>query len=127
MIRPALEKEEYVVCDRFFDSTIVYQGYGRGFVPTDLQRINLFATRGLIPDLTILLDLSVYKGFERLKYRGQKRDTFEQLGMDFHERVRQGYLELVRNEPERFRVVDASFDEDSVAELVWQTYENRFR
>ena len=112
VILPALEAGTWVVSDRFADSTTVYQGYGRGFPVEDMLRINDFAIRGAVPDVTLLLDVPVELGFARLAERiardGSKKDRIEQETRVFHERVRAGYLELAARWPERFVKLDGS-------------------
>lgn len=120
IIQPALEHGEWVVCDRFADSTTAYQGYGRGFPVEQMIAINDFAINGAQPDLTILLDLPVSDGFARLQQRGGVKDRIEREALEFHERVRAGYLELARRWPERFRIVDPRQAPDIVAEEIWK-------
>jgi len=102
-----------VLCDRFTDSTVAYQGYGRGIELRLLRQLNEVADHGLRPDLTFLLDCPVLVGLARASRRrsdaqGRPTDRFEREDAAFHERVRAGFLEMARMEPERFRVVDAS-------------------
>jgi dTMP kinase len=127
VIRPNLEKGVWVICDRFMDSTTAYQGYGRGLPVEEIQAINRFTVNGLSPDLTLLLDLDVATGFERIAQRhlarGESADRFEQEERSFHERVRAGYLKLAQKEPERFRVVNAAQPSDAVASDVWNIVE----
>ncbi len=120
VIIPALERGDWVVCDRFADSTTAYQGYGRGFSVEQMIAINEFAIDGAQPDLTILLDLPVSDGFARLQQRGGKKDRIESEALDFHERVRAGYLELAQRWPERFRIVDPRGELGAVAEEIWK-------
>ncbi|QBG47543.1 dTMP kinase [Verrucomicrobia bacterium S94] len=123
IILPALEKGEWVVCDRFIDSTIAYQGFARGMDIATLDSINTFAVYDRKPDLTILLDLDIETGFRRLekRYAGsdETHDRFEREARDFHYRVRDGYHRLVEREPDRFRVIDAGRLIDDVASEVW--------
>lgn len=125
VILPALEGGAWVVCDRFADSTTAYQGYGRGFSVDDMLSINSFAVDGAQPDVTLLLDVDVALGFDRIQRRntenGVENDRFEREAREFHERVRQGYLALAKRFPDRFRVIDASRDEGSVRCRVWET------
>lgn len=120
VIKPALAEDKVVVSDRFFDATTVYQGYARGYDLGLIQQIHQIVIGGLTPDLTLVLDLPVHVGLERAWERirsrsgGVPEDRFEKEALAFHERVRQGYLTLARNEPERFRVIDASRDPESV-------------
>ena len=117
-ILPILQKGKFVIADRFFDSTIVYQGYGRGLDMEEIRTINNTATRGLCPNLTILLDLPVDTGFER-KSDG-RQDRFENEGTSFHERIRQGYLELAAEEPQRWLVIDAGQSKEVIVDIIWQ-------
>jgi len=125
VIRPALEKGIWVICDRFIDSTTAYQGYGRGLPIDEVQAINSFAINWIAPDLTLLLDLEVETGFERIAQRflelGESADRFEKEERSFHERVRQGYLSQAETEPERFRIIDASQEPDTVSVNIWAT------
>lgn len=124
VILPTLEQGTHVVCDRFADSTTAYQGYGRGFSVEQMITINQFAIDGATPDVTILLDLEIASGFDRLARRhseGQGQwDRIENEERAFHERVRNGYLELARKWPERFVIVNAARDEESVFGEVWR-------
>ena len=106
VIEPQLELGNIVLCDRFTDSTIAYQGYGRGFDRAEIDRVNQLATGGLQSDLTFWLDLDVTIGLQRVTLRG-KPDRIEQANIDFHHRVRQGYQELANSYPERIVRIDA--------------------
>jgi len=117
VIRPALNNQELVLCDRFADSTLAYQGYGRGFDLALLRSLNHIASAGIKPDLTLLLDLPPVMGLTRTKERRsvtqksdrpERHDRFEEEDLSFHERVRNGFLELARAEPERVVIIDAS-------------------
>lgn len=108
VILPHLEQGGIVVCDRYADSTYAYQGYGRGLDMDILRRITAFATRGLVPDLTFLIDIPVREGLHR-KRQGDGEDDWNRMEAEvlaYHERVRQGYLELARQEPKRWVVLD---------------------
>ena len=110
VIKPALDAGKIVLCDRFYDSTTAYQGGGRELDMDKILDLNSFAALGIVPDLTILLDLAPERGFERTGRRAETQgeyDRFELEKLDFHRRVRAVFLELARREPERFRVVDA--------------------
>jgi dTMP kinase len=129
-IRPNLEKGIWVICDRFMDSTTAYQGYGRGLPVQAVKAIHYFTVNGLIPDLTLLLDIDVATGFERIAERflalGESADRFEQEERSFHEKVRAGYLKLAAEEPERFRIVDAAHDPETVSSNVWNVISKEF-
>lgn len=119
VIRPALDRGEIVLCDRYTDSTLAYQGYGRGLSPDHLRAVNHIATGGLPPHFTILLDLPPETGLAR-KDRERLGDSIGSESLEFHQRVRDGYLELARREPKRIAVVDASAPPDQVTEAAWQ-------
>jgi len=106
VIRPALEEGLVVFCDRYIDSTLAYQGYGRGLSFELIASLNKVSTGGLIPELTILFDLESEEGLGR-RHPGS-HDRLEQEALEFHQRVRRGYLDLARQDPERFRVLDAA-------------------
>lgn len=108
VIRPALERGEWVVCARYLDSSLAYQGAGYGNDPDELRRLQDFATYGLLPDLTILLDVPVEVGLERTRRRSEWNRFEDTEAVAFFERVRAEYLRLAAAEPERFRVVDGS-------------------
>ncbi len=108
VIRPALESGKIVICDRYADSTLAYQGYGHGYDLEQLRRLLWFATGGLQPDLTLLLDVAVEDGIRRKQSGGSEWNRMDAYTVAFHERVRQGYLELARSDPGRWVVVDAS-------------------
>jgi len=128
LIQPALRSGMLVLCDRFMDSTVAYQGYGRGVDLAMLRRLNDIASRGIVPDLTFLLDCPVEVGLSRTRQRSQISspaarsqdaeleglDRFERERLDFHEKVRQGFLEIARAEKDRFVILDAR---QSVAQL----------
>ena len=122
VIRPALERGEWVLCDRFADSTFAYQGYGRGVDVARLKDLNDFATEGLKPDLTILLDVPPEVSRARLAVRQAETatvaDRIERAGDLFHRRLRAGFLELAKAEPDRFAVIDASGSREDVAARV---------
>lgn len=113
VILPALERGAVVITDRYTDSTVAYQGYGRGIDINLLKSIDSIATNGFMPHLTILFDLDVQTGLAR--NRGvNKVDRFELEEVAFHEKVRRGYLELAQHEPYRIQIVDASADQQEI-------------
>jgi dTMP kinase len=105
-IRPSLRAGRVVLCDRYTDATVAYQGYGRGVEPQLIREMNMHATEGVFPDLTLLFDLDPALGFRRIGAR--RLDHFERQKLAFHRRVRRGYLEIMRAEPKRVRRVDAA-------------------
>jgi len=119
VIRPALEHGDVVICDRFGDSSVAYQGYGRGLSVEDVQLANRIATQGLVPDLTVLLDVPVETGLGR-KAGEKVPDRIGQEGAEFHERVRQGYLAMAGEEPQRFLVVDGTIPPEEITRAIWR-------
>ena len=116
VIRPALEAGKIVIADRFFDSTMAYQGYGHGVPLASIKDVTALACGSLAPDRTFLLDIPVETGLGRSGWRAQSKwDRFEVLDPEFHERVRNGYLRLAADEPARWLVLDASSDEGAIA------------
>src|SRR5215813_4829231 len=110
VIRPALAAGQIVLCDRYVDSTVAYQGYGRGVPLETIAQLNRLAADGVLPDLTLVLDLDVAEGLRRVRARHGALaacDPFERLAIEFHERVRKGYWAIRDREPERVTVVDA--------------------
>ncbi len=112
-IRPALDAGKIVLCDRFTDSSIAYQGYGRGLGIEMVRQVNRLATSGLLPDLTLLIDVPVELGLARLRGKGAA-DRIEGEALAFHRRVRQGYLELWHLEPRRICLIDGTGSPDAV-------------
>lgn len=107
-IQPRLEQGEIVLCDRYADSTLAYQGYGHGLDMDFLRSLLGFATNSLKPDLTVLLDIDPEMGLRRRMNSGGEWNRLDAYELAFHQRVRQGYLKMVQEEPARWRVVDAS-------------------
>jgi dTMP kinase len=124
IIRPALERGRVVLCDRYSDATIAYQGYGRGLDMDTVLSLDRFSSLSLKPDVTFLFDLPAREGLNRALSRiagnvsHNAEDRFENEAMEFHSRVRNGYLELARSEPRRFRVIDSTAAIESVAQQV---------
>jgi len=108
LIRPALAAGKIVISDRYADSTLAYQGYGRGLDLEMLRTITRFATRGLTPGLTLYLDITPEEGLQRRRLGGDEWNRLDAEALEFHQRVRAGYLELVEQEPERWAVVNAA-------------------
>ena len=118
VIQPNLKNGKIVICDRYADSTTAYQSYGRGLDLEMVKAINNAATQGLKPDLTVLLDIPAEEGLARK--RGKRQDRFEQEDIAFHQRVREGYLKMPANDPERWLVVDASQSKAKIRRIIWQ-------
>ena len=117
VIQPNLKNKRVVICDRYADSTTAYQGYGRGLDLEIVRSINNAATQGLTPDLTVLLDMPVEAGLARKRAR---KDRFEQETIAFHQGVREGYLKLAANDPQRWLVIDATQSKEKIAQIIWQ-------
>jgi dTMP kinase len=119
VIRPALEHGKVVLCDRYTDSTLAYQGYGRGLSLDHIRAVNHIATEGLVPHFTILLDVPPETGLARKDHQ-RLDDSIGGEPLEFHQRVRQGFLKLAQREPQRIVVVDASLPLDQVTRAAWQ-------
>ncbi|MBI2423508.1 MAG: dTMP kinase [Candidatus Hydrogenedentes bacterium] len=116
-IVPALLAGNFVLCDRFSDSTTAYQGYGRGLPLPTLASLHKIATQGCDPNLTLLLDLPAAQGLERARHRGRS-DRIESEALAFHERVREGFLQIAAHSPKRITIIDAGQPEAAVAAAV---------
>lgn len=126
-IQPALKRGEIVICDRFYDSTYVYQGLGRAIDMDIVEQLNQITVGTLKPDLTILLDLDAKVGIERAKSRQSgELDRIENESLAFFEAVRNGYLELAKKEPERFKTIDGLLTVDAIKAIIWDTVETKF-
>ncbi len=125
LVRPALAAGQWVLCDRFTDSTMAYQGFGHGLGPEPVETLRGLVTEGLAPDLTIILDLTVEIGLARAAQRSDGGRRYEALDDGFHQRVRDAFLEIARREPQRCAVVDASRSEVEVASAIRALVEKR--
>jgi len=123
IIRPALQKGDWVLADRYVDASFAYQGYGRDVAMDRMQQISNWVINGLLPDITILLDAPVEVGLQRMIARG-KKDRIEQEGVDFFERVRNGYLQLASDDPGRYRVIDATKSIENVQNEIKSILDN---
>lgn len=123
VVRPHLASGDIVICDRYADSSMAYQGYGRGLEVAEIERLNEFATGGLKPDLTILLDLDPVVGLARQ----HDRSVMEEQALPFHERVHAGFLAIAQIEPSRCVVVDSSGPSGSVHEEIWSAVISRIK
>ncbi len=115
LIKPAIERGEIVLCDRHIDSTVAYQGYGRGLDLDRIHMLNDIATSGMKPDITFVFDIDVETAQERV---GKTKDRMESAGLEFFKRVRQGFLEIAKSEPKRVKVLDATQTRDEISEQV---------
>jgi dTMP kinase len=125
IIRPHLETGGVVICDRYADSTLAYQGYGRGLDLPTLRMILDFATSGLKPDITFYLDLDVEAGLSRKRVGGSEWNRMDDLAVEFHRHVRAGYLEMMEQEPKRWVLIDAAREPEAIAKEVWNIVERR--
>ncbi len=144
MLQPLLDiPNSVIVADRYVDSTTAYQGYGRGIPLDQVEVVNALATQGVMPDLTFLLDIPPIQGIARIGgiqlgfqfddrshfagvIRTEEGARFEEEPMEFHERVREGYLKLKSAEPERWETIDATKSESEISELIWEEVRDRF-
>lgn len=130
IIRPALNEGKIVICDRFIDASIAYQGYGLGLSIEEITEVNKLATDGLVPDRTYMLDLPVELGMQRISTcRGCNEDLqaigldrIESKDMEYHRQVREGFLEIARQDVRRVRIVDAAKAMEDVASTVWEDF-----
>jgi len=116
VILPALRQGKLVICDRFYDSTLAYQGYGRSLDIKMIEYLNRVSVSGLKPDLTLLIDIPLNFFSKRMRRNNKKKDRIEKEKMDFYKRVRKGYLKIARKEKKRFKVIDGSGE----IEAVWR-------
>lgn len=126
VIRPALAAGRVVLCDRYADSTMAYQGYGRGLDRSMLATLTAIATGGLSPDLTLLLDMDVARGLTRRRDEGEEMNRLDLEAIEFHNRVRAGYLALTAAEPARWQRIDADAPVADVQLAIRQVVEERF-
>ena len=126
-IYPAVQDGKIVLCDRFLDSTTVYQGVARQIADDPVTQINSFAVGDVVPDLTVILDVPAEVGLERIKHRvSDMPDRMEQENVEFYGKVREGYLHLANNLPERFFVVDGMGEPDDIEIMIWNEIHSRF-
>lgn len=130
VVLPDLEAGHWVLSDRFADSTMAYQGYGHGLGRAAVESVTGLVVGETKPDLTIILDLPVEAGLARAQARkdakGSKEDRYERMPAGFHERLREGFLDIARREPERCVIVDAAPDAETIAEAMWRAAAERF-
>jgi dTMP kinase len=126
VILPAVRAGKIILCDRFLDSTTVYQGVARQLSADPVAAINRFAVGELLPDLTVVLDVPADIGLTRARGRaGARPDRLEQENIDFYQRVREGYLLLARSLPQRFLVVDGTLPTEEITEKIWHEFKRR--
>lgn len=125
-IRPALAQGKWVLCDRFYDSTMAYQGHAGGIGADTVQRLIEISVGETHPDLTLVFDLPVEAGLARAHAISGEEVRFENKGKEFHEQMRQAYLQIADENPKRCAVIDASGDIDQVSELIWRSVYTRY-
>ena len=127
-VLPVLESGDVIFCDRFVDSSNAYQGYARGIGEEGIREINQFATEGLEPDVTLYIDVPAEVGIQRIHANLDEREynRLDQEKLDFHEKVRAGYQQLAKANPERIVVVDGTMSREEVAESCYQIIKNRY-
>ncbi|MDO1558657.1 dTMP kinase [Brevundimonas sp. 2R-24] len=126
VIRPALERGDWVLCDRFSDSTRAYQGAGGKVDATFIEALDMAVVGADRPDLTLIFDLEPQAGLERAKARAGGEDRFESKGEGFHRRLREGFLKIAEAEPDRCRIIDAGGSVDAVGSAVWEALRERW-
>lgn len=123
VIKPALQKRSLVICDRYVDSTTAYQGYGRGLNLGAVKTINRVATFDVMPDKTFFLDITIQEMLSRRAASKQDRDRMELSNEEFYTRVREGYIELAKEEQDRFVVIDGRQSITAIQEVIWKEVE----
>lgn len=127
VIRPALQKGVIVICDRFYDSTTAYQGYGRGIDLQEVKQVNVIAVGGTIPDLTLFLDIEVEEILRRRNAAGLSADRMESSGMQFYERVRKGYHAIAAEEQQRFYILNGALASEELHQQIWKLIHSRLK
>lgn len=127
-ILPALKEDIIVICDRYVDSHIAYQGYARGFDIEKLTYLNSIASKDLVPDLTFIFDLDPVVGLNRVRYNRNQTvlDRIEAEKIDFHHRVRNGFLTIANQNPKRCRIIDASLSQEEIKNKIIEVFSHRF-
>ncbi len=126
VILPALENGTWVLCDRFVDSSVAYQGVAQGLGKDVLQDLTQLVVADTMPDLTLILDLPVEEGLARADSRGDGEDRYEKMGQAFHQTLRQAFLDIAQGAPDRCKVVDAANEIDTVHQAIWRETARRF-
>jgi dTMP kinase len=122
VILPALNDDAIVICDRYTDSTLAYQGYARGLDLETVRKANVLGSHGIVPDLTFFFDMDPKSSFSRIK---TKLDRIEKESLAFHEKVRKGFKAIVKAEPKRFVTIDASRSIEEISEIIWNEVSSR--
>jgi dTMP kinase len=123
-IKPAIEQKKVVICDRFYDSSSAYQGFGRGIALETIDIINSFAA-GIKPDLTFFIDIDLEESNKRLEKQNIEKDRLESSGNDFFNKVRSGYFEIAKKEPDRFIIIDGKLKKEEISALILKNVKNK--
>lgn len=118
-VRPALARGEWVLCDRYTDSTLAYQGFAGGLPLSSIHQLHALAADGVQPDMTVILDLPVEEGLRRAAGRGGAEDRYERMGLEFHRKLRQGFLDIAAQAPRRCVVLSAEGSVEAVRARIW--------
>ncbi len=119
IILPSLKKNMWVLCDRFFDSTLAYQGYGRNVSEDLIKNLNRSLINNLKPKITFLFDIDPKVGLKRSKKRNNNELRYENMPLSYHKKIRNAYLDIAKKNKKRIKIIDASLDEDSISEIIW--------
>lgn len=125
VIIPALNRNDVVICDRFFDSTTAYQGYGRGISADTIRSAHKIAVHSIRPDVTFVIDLDPTIARNRQKNAGHSRDRLELESMEFHKKVRKGFIEIAKSEPDRVKILNGDQKINEISEQVWSVIQDR--
>ena len=127
IIEPALAAGRWVICDRFTDSSIAYQGFSQGISINLIEKLHYLAIGDIWPDVTFILDICAKEGLRRAGARGNSGQRYENMGLEFHNKLRAGYIEIARNHPERCKVIDARQKVESIHRQVWSIIQSSSR
>jgi dTMP kinase len=127
IVKPALESGQVVICDRYYDSTTAYQGYGRGVNLDDVKKINKIATLGVVPDITFFVDITIDEIKHRIEAAKSSMDRMESSGDSFYERVRQGYFEIAKSEVERFHIINGLKKVEAIHNDIWYVVNDKMK
>ena len=119
IILPSLKKNMWVLCDRFIDSTLAYQGYGRNVSEDLIKNLNKSLINNLKPKITFLFDIDPKVGLKRSKKRNNNELRYENMPLSYHKKIRNAYLDIAKKNKKRIKIIDASLDEDSISEIIW--------
>ena len=119
IILPSLKKNMWVLCDRFFDSTLAYQGYGRNVSEDLIKNLNKSLINNLKPKITFLFDIDPKVGLKRSKKRNNNELRYENMPLSYHKKIRNAYLDIAKKNKKRIKIIDASLDENSISEIIW--------